>query len=198
MGRAGTARHLTLIQMPPIRLRQATEADTRSESLSGTETSWLSSLPGKVVELHCQCPADIAVERFFNRERHPGHLDGLKVKSDELLKLARAEGLGPLQLGRGEFFGKQSIIDEIFRPLNRVLVERATLPMRVIDGGNIVVVQARGRNLTRDGKRYDNDYVFVIHFQDGKIVRYEEYCDTELIARVLPDRIAAKSLPKPA
>ena len=26
----------------------------------------------------------------------------------------------------GEFAGKQTIIDEIFRPLNRVLVERAT------------------------------------------------------------------------
>ncbi len=97
----------------------------------------------------------------------------------------------------GEFSGKQTIIDEIFRPLNRVLVERATIPTRVIDGGDVVVVQARGKNLTRDGRRYDNDYVFVIHFKDGRIIRYEEYCDTELIARVLPDRIAAKSMPKP-
>ncbi len=97
----------------------------------------------------------------------------------------------------GEFVGKQTIIDEIFRPLNRVLVERATLPTRIIDGGDVVVVQARGKNLTRDGQRYDNDYAFIIHFQHGKIVRYEEYCDTDLIARVLPDRNAAKLLPKP-
>jgi ketosteroid isomerase-like protein len=96
----------------------------------------------------------------------------------------------------GEFSGKQTIIDEIFRPLNRVLVERATIPTRLIDGGDVIVLQARGKNLTRDGQRYDNDYVFLIHFEDGKIVRYEEYCDTELIARVLPDRIAAKSMPK--
>jgi len=96
----------------------------------------------------------------------------------------------------GEFSGKQTILDEIFRPLGRVLVERATIPTRLIDGGDVIVVQARGRNLTYDGRRYDNDYVFVIHFKDGKIVRYEEYCDTELIARVLPDRIAAKSIPK--
>lgn len=96
----------------------------------------------------------------------------------------------------GEFCGKQTVIDEIFRPLNRVLVERATMPTRLIDGGDVVVLQARGRNLTRDGQRYDNDYVFVIHFEDGKIVRYEEYCDTELIARVLPDRVAAKALPR--
>ena len=98
----------------------------------------------------------------------------------------------------GEFAGKQTIIDEIFRPLGRSLAERATIPTRVIDGGDVVVLQARGSNLTRDGQRYDNDYAFVIHFRDGKIARYEEYCDTELIARVLPDRTAAKSMPKPA
>jgi ketosteroid isomerase-like protein len=97
----------------------------------------------------------------------------------------------------GEFIGKQTIIDEIFRPLNRVLVERATILTRIVDGGDVIVVQARGRNLTRDGKRYDNDYVFVIHFKDGKIIRYEEYCDTDLIARVLPERGVAKSMPKP-
>ena len=97
----------------------------------------------------------------------------------------------------GEFVGKQTIIDEIFRPLNRVLVERATIPTRLIDGGDVIVLQATGKNLTADGPRYDNDYAFVIHFRDGKISRYEEYCDTALIARVLPDRVAAKSMPKP-
>ena len=96
----------------------------------------------------------------------------------------------------GEFSGKQTIIEEVLRPLNVALAERATIPTRVIDGGDVVVVQAKGKNLTRDGRRYDNDYVFVIHFKDGKIIRYEEYCDTELIARVLPDRIVAKSMPK--
>ncbi len=71
------------------------------------------------------------------------------------------------------------------------------MPTRLIDGGDVIVVQAKGKGLTRDGQRYDNDYAFVIHFKDGKIARYEEYCDTELIARVLPDRVAARSLPKP-
>ena len=97
----------------------------------------------------------------------------------------------------GEFIGKQTIIDEVFRPLNRALAERATIPTRIIDGIDVIVLQARGKNLTRDGQRYDNDYVFVIHFENAKIVRYEEYCDTEMITRVLPDRIAAKSISQP-
>ena len=98
----------------------------------------------------------------------------------------------------GEFVGKQTIIDEIFRPLNRALVARATIPTRLIDGGDVIVLQAQGKNLTRDGQRYDNDYAFVIHFRDGKIARYEEYCDTDMIARVLPDRAAAKSMSRPS
>jgi ketosteroid isomerase-like protein len=88
----------------------------------------------------------------------------------------------------GEFRGKQTVIDEIFRPLNRALGIRATIPTRVIDGGDIIVVQARGQNLARNGARYDNDYCFVIHFRDGKIAIYEEYCDTDLIERALPRR----------
>lgn len=28
------------------------------------------------------------------------------------------------------------------------------------------------------------------------IVKFEEYCDTDLIARVLPDRLVAKSMPE--
>ena len=97
----------------------------------------------------------------------------------------------------GEFTGRQAIIDEIFRPLQRALVERSTVSTRIVDGGDVVVVQALGRNLTRDGQRYDNDYAFVIHFRDGKIARYEEYCDTELIARVLAVQRRYDAQPNP-
>lgn len=98
----------------------------------------------------------------------------------------------------GEFSGKQVIIEEVLQPLNVVLAQRATVATRLIDGGDIVVVQAKGNNVARDGRRYDNDYVLVFHFAEGMIVRYEEYCDTELITEVLGDRRVAKSMVKPS
>jgi ketosteroid isomerase-like protein len=52
-------------------------------------------------------------------------------------------------------------------------------------------VQAKGKNLTHSGIAYDNDYCFVITMREGKIATYEEYCDTELIANVLGDRLSA-------
>ncbi len=88
----------------------------------------------------------------------------------------------------GEFRGKATVIDEIFRPLRRRLATQATIPTRIIDGGDIIVVQARGRNVTHTGLPYENDYCFVIHFEDGRIAHYEEYCDTELVTSILGER----------
>jgi ketosteroid isomerase-like protein len=90
----------------------------------------------------------------------------------------------------GVVTGKANILNEIFRPLGRRLASRQTIATRIIDGGDVVVVQAQGRNLTRTGVPYNNDYCFVIGFKDGKMFNYEEYCDTQLIANVLGDRMA--------
>ncbi|HEV7694480.1 MAG TPA: nuclear transport factor 2 family protein [Hyphomonadaceae bacterium] len=90
----------------------------------------------------------------------------------------------------GTFKGKDSIINDIFRPLGRKLVSRQTDVTRIIDGGEVIVVQAKGKNLTHGGIAYDNDYCFVITMREGKIATYEEYCDTELIANVLGDRLS--------
>lgn len=91
----------------------------------------------------------------------------------------------------GSFRGKETIVNEIFRPLRkRFAANGVTTPTRIIDGGDVVVVQARGRNTTVDGAPYENDYCFVIELRGGKIVSYEEYCDTELVTRVLGPRSA--------
>lgn len=90
----------------------------------------------------------------------------------------------------GSFTGKDSIVNDLFRPLGRKLASRATIPTRIIDGGDVIVVQARGKNTTHTGVAYDNDYCFVITMKDGKIVTYEEYCDTELVTQVLGDRLS--------
>jgi hypothetical protein len=42
---------------------------------SGTPTDWLGKLTRRIVNLHCECPAEVAVARFTQRKRHHGHLD---------------------------------------------------------------------------------------------------------------------------
>jgi shikimate kinase len=74
---------------------QRPELSTRS----GTPTEWLAELPDPI-ELWCQCPPEIAVHRFLNRRRHPGHGDEPR-RSDQLLEQFESlDRLGPLGVGR--------------------------------------------------------------------------------------------------
>ena len=70
-----------------------------SSAQSGTSPQWLMSLQPAPVEVHCRCAAGVAVERFFARTRHAGHLDASKDRSHELGQFEQAAFLGPLGLG---------------------------------------------------------------------------------------------------
>ena len=37
-----------------------------------------------------------------------------------------------------------------------------------VDGNDVIAVQAEAHSLNRYGQRYDNGYIFVIHFKDAK------------------------------
>jgi hypothetical protein len=67
---------------------------------SGTPTDWLPRLSGDLVELHCKCHPQVAVDRFFARERHSGHLDSSKSKSEELARFQELSEYGALGVGR--------------------------------------------------------------------------------------------------
>ncbi|MES2948311.1 MAG: AAA family ATPase [Pseudomonadota bacterium] len=71
-----------------------------STSSSGAAPDWLAALPGDVVELYCRCSPRSAVERFFARQRHMGHLDGLKSRPQELAKFQQFAAHGALGLRR--------------------------------------------------------------------------------------------------
>jgi hypothetical protein len=48
-----------------------------------------------------------------------------------------------------------------------------------------VIAEVRGDVLTKRGERYDNEYCIVFRFRGNKIAEVVEYCDTDLIERVL-------------
>jgi len=66
---------------------------------SGTPTSWLSDLSDHVVNVHCACEPEAAAERFLQRQRHPGHLDGGDSFADILATLRALARLEPLDIG---------------------------------------------------------------------------------------------------
>jgi hypothetical protein len=53
--------------------------------------------PHRAVQIHCHAPLDVLIERYGNRpERHPGHLDDIRV--DELVTRYESGRNGPLEL----------------------------------------------------------------------------------------------------
>ncbi|MFB9270046.1 nuclear transport factor 2 family protein [Bradyrhizobium erythrophlei] len=84
------------------------------------------------------------------------------------------------------FTGKPSIMNDLHGHVRSRLVERSrTIAHRIIADGDVVVVVAKGNNLTRAGERYDNDYCLVFRFDGGKIREVREYCDSVLTERAL-------------
>ncbi|MFD3482035.1 AAA family ATPase [Streptomyces sp. NPDC058665] len=61
----------------------------------------LRSLGGLLIEVHCDCDAALAAERFLARTRHPGHLDPDLSPEEvaERVAAVRARYPGPLGLG---------------------------------------------------------------------------------------------------
>ena len=55
----------------------------------------------------------------------------------------------------------------------------------VIVAGEWVFTEACGHGVTIKGLDYDNNYCLVWQVRNGKVIRFVEYCDTELVSTVL-------------
>ena len=84
------------------------------------------------------------------------------------------------------FAGKESILNDLHGHVRSRLAERTrTVAHRFTADGDVVVVEAKGDNVTREGVRYDNDYCLVFRLEDGKIKEIKEYCDSILTEKAL-------------
>jgi ketosteroid isomerase-like protein len=82
--------------------------------------------------------------------------------------------------GAGEKKGRDAIIDEFLGPVRGLFVDgdpKVTIK-RMISQGPAVVTEARGIGQLKNGKKYDNNYVFVIDIKDDKISTLREYMDS--------------------
>jgi ketosteroid isomerase-like protein len=84
------------------------------------------------------------------------------------------------------FTGKEAILNDLHGYVRTRLRNRTrTVAHRFIADGDVVVVEAKGDNVTPEGVRYDNDYCLVFRLEDGKIKEIREYCDSTLTERAL-------------
>ena len=92
------------------------------------------------------------------------------------------------------FSGKDAIFRDLIGQLRSRLADRTrTVAHRFIADGDIVAVEARGDNRTREGVAYNNQYCLIFRLENGRIKEIREYCDSTLVERVLgqfPELIA--------
>ncbi|WP_372524253.1 nuclear transport factor 2 family protein [Piscinibacter sp.] len=82
--------------------------------------------------------------------------------------------------------GKQSVMDELMRPLFARFADTYTnQAQRFIAEGEYVVVECRGKVMTKSGKPYNNSYCYICRLADGKLRDLTEYMDTELASAAL-------------
>ena len=87
------------------------------------------------------------------------------------------------------FDGKQIVVDKLFGGKAETLSPSSRVEVRCIHAdGDCVVVEHLGRNELPDGRRYDNNYCWVLRFGEGSIQEVREYMDTELVRRDLRRR----------
>lgn len=89
--------------------------------------------------------------------------------------------------GAGAHEGRDEIIDGFLGPI-RGLFEPGQPKValeNVVAEGSWVAVEARGRGRFRNGREYDNSYVFVLEFEDGQIRTLREYMDTQHVSTLV-------------
>ncbi len=84
--------------------------------------------------------------------------------------------------------GKKAVRDELLRPLFAQFADQyVNNASRFVAEDDIVVVECRGKVMTKAGKPYNNSYCWVCRIADGKLKELTEYWDTALAERALAD-----------
>lgn len=84
------------------------------------------------------------------------------------------------------FEGQENIQRKLIAPLYALFATKyKSHAINIIGEGDSVVAEVRGDVMTKTGQRYNNEYCLIFKFKGSKIIEVVEYCDTDLIERVL-------------
>jgi uncharacterized protein len=80
------------------------------------------------------------------------------------------------------FAGKESVVADLFGGAAEFLRPSSSVEVLALHADDdVVVVEHSGRNVMPDGRRYDNNYCWILRFDGGLIREVREYMDTQLV-----------------
>lgn len=76
----------------------------------------------------------------------------------------------------------KAIINDLLRPLFSHIEGRYRFHAeRYLVDGELLAIEGRGDNLLKDGRRYDNSYIWLLQFSGPRLLELREYMDTNLV-----------------
>jgi ketosteroid isomerase-like protein len=89
-------------------------------------------------------------------------------------------------LGEGAHRGRKAIVDEFLAPVRGLFKpgDPKVTVMTLASNGPLVLGECESRGTFADGRPYENLYVFVLEFKDGKVHVLREYMDSLYVARL--------------
>jgi ketosteroid isomerase-like protein len=89
-------------------------------------------------------------------------------------------------LGEGAHRGRKAIVDEFLAPVRGLFKpgDPKVTVMTLASNGPLVLGECESRGAFADGRPYENLYVFVLEFKDGKVHVLREYMDSLYVARL--------------
>ena len=73
---------------------------------------------------------------------------------------------------------KREFVANVATPfMNRFSIPPVPRPSKIMADGESVIVVAHAEGTTLDGKAYRNDYVFVLEFEEGRLMTATEFLD---------------------
>ncbi len=98
---------------------------------------------------------------------------------------ARWEIIGTTEWSRA-FAGKAAILSDLLGPLAANFDgPNLVSAHHYIGEGDTIAVEGRNHSVTTQGEPYANRYCWIFRFRDGRVYEIIEYCDTDLVARLL-------------
>jgi uncharacterized protein len=85
----------------------------------------------------------------------------------------------------GTYIGRQRLVeDALVSQRGKLSGPPTPTLLNLIAEGDMVVIQWVGKGTTKAGQPYNNSYCYVVHMENGRVIRGTAYLDTELVRSI--------------
>ena len=125
----------------------------------------------------------LARDMYANFAR--GDVASVLAAYDPALEWYEAEG-NPYQMDGTAWHGPASVLDKLFAPMGRDWEGFSVNIDTLHEAGDHVVMEGRYTGTFKPtGKQFDAQVCHILRFRNGKLIRFQQYCDTAQLQQVM-------------